>query len=339
MPTRRNLARYEHLIGFALEHPWAVTPAMRSIVAGILARRIAGADDDEDAIATAIQARDMRTYPVNSGGVVAVIPIFGVIAPRMNLLSDISGGTSFETLSKQLAAAVADPNVKTILFDVDSPGGNVAGATEFAREVLKARTQKRIVAHANYLMASAAYWPMAGASEIVASPSAMVGSIGVYALHDDISEALGQLGIKREIFTAGRYKGEGADGGPLTPEARAHVQSLIDGAYGRFTGDVAKGRGVPPADVRKGFGEGRAVSADDALACGLIDKVATFADTLARCSSSSTDRTSRALESPPVVTTQEPSPATVQEQRAVLDASLSAYELRLLALDSERVTS
>lgn len=334
MSTRRNASRYEHLVAFALEHPWAITASMRAIIANILARRIAGEDADEEAIALAVQARDTRQYPIQStGGVVAVIPMAGVIAPRMNLFSDMSGGTSFESLSKQLAAAVSDPNVKTIVFDVDSPGGNVAGATEFAREVLKARTQKRILAHANYLMASAAYWPMACATEVIASPSAQVGSIGVYALHDDMSEALSKLGVKREVFAAGKYKGEGVDGGPLSEDARAHVGALIESFYGRFVGDVAKGRGVSPADVRKGYGEGRAVNADDALACGLVDRIATFADTLARASQPTSNGGVRGtLESPSSTTLQEPSPATSQESRAAIDASLMEFEQRALRL-------
>jgi ClpP class serine protease len=83
----------------------------------------------------------------------------------MNLLSEVSGGTTFEALTKQLQAAVADPDVKTIVFDVDSPGGNVAGASEFAREVLRARATKPIIVQAHHLLASAAYWPMAGATE------------------------------------------------------------------------------------------------------------------------------------------------------------------------------
>jgi len=339
MTKRRDSARYEHLVAFALEHPWAITPAMRAIVAGILVRRIVGEDPDEDAIAAAIQARETRVHPVNSGGLVAVIPIAGVLAPRMNLFSDMSGGTSFELLSKQFRTAVDDPNVKTVVFDVDSPGGNVAGATEFAREVLKARTQKRIIAHAQYLMASASYWPMACATEIVASPSAMVGSIGVYALHDDVSEMLAKMGIKREVFTAGKYKGEGADGGPLSEDARAHVQTLIDGSYGRFVGDVAKGRGVSPAEVRKGFGEGRALGAEAALSAGLIDRIDTFENTLARASKPTSSGDARGtLESPPVVTDQEPAPpATSQESRAAIDASFVEYEQRVLALTTKRL--
>jgi signal peptide peptidase SppA len=310
----KTAGRYEHLIAFALEHPWAVTPAMRTLIANVLVRRAAGEEADAEAIAVARAQRDTRSVAVPEGGSVAVIPVAGVIAPRMNLFSDVSGGATFEGLGKQVQAAVEDPNVKTIVFDVDSPGGNVAGATEFARQVLAARASKTVIAQVNHLMASAAYWTMAGATEIVASPSSLVGGIGVYALYDDISAVLAELGIKREIFSAGTFKAEGVGGLPLTDEARAHMQTLIDGAYGRFVGDVAKGRGVTPTAVRKGFGEGRVLDADAAKAAGLIDRIATLDDTLARVTRSTSRRA--VAESQPPATSQEPDRATDQEPAA-----------------------
>ena len=272
--------KYEHILSFALEHPWAVTDSMRRVIAGILARHIAG-EGDAGEIAAALGNRKDLPQP-RKGGAVALIPIYGVIAPRMNLMSDMSGGTTFEALTAQLHDAMANETIKTIVFDVDSPGGNVAGATEFAREVLKARVTKPIIAQAQHLMASAAYWVCACATEIVASPSAMVGSIGVYAMYDDISEALAKLGIKRELIVAGKYKAEGVDGGPLSDDARAHIKALVDDTYIRFIGDVSKGRGITAAAVRGGYGEGRCVGTDEAKALGMIDRIATLDETLAR---------------------------------------------------------
>lgn len=307
-----NRTGYEHILGFALEHPWALTKSMCSIVASILARHIAGHETSSTEL-SALTNRSKLPQP-KRGGAVAVIPMYGVIAPRVNMLSDISGGTTFETLTAQLHAALRDDEVKTILFDVDSPGGNVAGATEFAQEILKARAQKPIIAQAQFLMASAAYWAMAGATQIVASPSAMVGSIGVYAIHDDITEALAKEGIKREVISAGKFKAEGIGGGALSDEARAYAKTIIESAYSNFTRDVANGRGVKPADVRNGFGEGRVVAASDALALGLVDRVATLHDTIKRVAS---PEGVHALTNPSALATdQEPSPATSQELAA-----------------------
>src|SRR4051812_25900438 len=106
-----------HVLSFALEHPWALTPAGCTQVASILARHLAGQDPDPEL--AALVPKSNRPQPKR--GTVAVIPVYGMIAPRMNLLSEFSGGTTFESLSAQLRAAVADDAIKTIVFDINSP--------------------------------------------------------------------------------------------------------------------------------------------------------------------------------------------------------------------------
>jgi signal peptide peptidase SppA len=327
---RRDGLKYEHVLSFALEHPWAITPAMLHLIAGTLARRIAGEDVDPAQVAAALVARANRVPTASSEPTVALIPIYGVIAPRMNLFSDMSGGATFEGLTAQLHEALAIPSIKTIVFDIDSPGGNVAGATEFAREVMEARTQVRVIAQANHLMASAAYWVASAATEIVASPSALVGSVGVYTIHNDISGALAKLGVKRDVIAAGKYKAEGIDGGPLSIEAREHVTSLIDASYDRFIGDVAKGRGVKPSAVRQGYGEGRVLNADQARAAAMVDRIATLPETLKRFTPGATASGARALDGS--AATDDPSS---QESRSA--DVLVAYEQRLLALERSAV--
>jgi signal peptide peptidase SppA len=255
--------------------PWAIDPDMLPSIAAVLAHRLAH-DTPLDAVAFEKHA---PAGPAPSG--VAVIPVYGVIAPRMNLLSDISGGATFEGLTVALNEALADREIGTILFDIDSPGGSVLGATEFAAAVRQAREKKHLIAHAHYQMASAAYWPFASAHEIVGSDSSVVGSIGVYSIHRDLSKALEQHGIKLTYISAGKYKVEGNDTGPLSEDALAHIQGTVNSFYGRFVSDVAKGRGATVEAVKNGYGEGRVLPSDQALAARLIDRVATFEDTLA----------------------------------------------------------
>jgi signal peptide peptidase SppA len=326
---RRDGLKYEHVLCFALEHPWAITPSMLNLIAGTLARRIAGEDVDPEQLAAALVARSNRGSAPAVEPTVAVIPIYGVIAPRMNLFSEISGGATFEGLTAQLHEALAMPSIKTIVFDVDSPGGNVAGATEFSREVMKARTRVNVIAQANHTMASAAYWAVAGATEIVASPSALVGSIGVYTIHDDITDALGKLGVKRDVIAAGKYKGEGVGGAPLTEDGRAHVNGLITASYDRFVGDVAKGRGVSAEAVRDGYGQGRIVTVEQAIALRMVDRIGTLSDTLARVTSGASASGARALDQPAVTD------AASQEPR--LTEALVGFEQRLLALERNRL--
>ena len=277
--SRHALDRCDHLIGFALEHPWALTADMCETVAGILARRIAGLPTSAEDVAAAVVRRKNDEPTARQG--VCIIPIYGVIAPRMNLLSEMSGGTSFDKLTGQLREALAF-NPKAIILDIDSPGGNVAGATEFARAVLKARTEVPIIAQSHHLMASAAYWVGACATEIAASPSSMVGSVGVFTLYNDISAQLEMFGVKREVIAAGEFKGEGVDGGPLSDSARAHRKAIVNQCLDRFVHDVALGRGVTAEVVRTTYGKGRLLPVDDALAAGMITRVATLDETIER---------------------------------------------------------
>src|SRR5262245_2691321 len=98
--------RYLHLCSFALEHPWALTPDMLAIVASILGERLAGEKADDATIAAAVAARK-NDLPQPTRGGVAVIPFYGVVAPRINAMSEASGGTSFERLGLHLRDAVA----------------------------------------------------------------------------------------------------------------------------------------------------------------------------------------------------------------------------------------
>ena len=84
------------------------------------------------------------------------------------------------------------------------------------------------------------------------------------------------------ILSAGEYKVEGNPFEPLSEEARAFIQGQVDAAYAQFVKDVARGRGVSVADVKNGYGQGRALDAKAAKAAGLVDRIEMFDDTLAR---------------------------------------------------------
>jgi len=320
---------YEHVLAFAVEHPWNLTRPMLGVIASILARRISGHDVDRAEIEAAIVNR--KELPQPRRGTVAVIPVYGVIAPRMNLMSELSGGTTFQQLSQDLRAAMADKAVKTIVFDIDSPGGSVAGNAEFAAEVMRARTKKPIIAQAQYTMASAAYQLAAAATEIVAAPSALVGSIGTFSIHDDLSEALKQMGIKRTYIAAGEGKVEGNPTEPLGDEAQGRMQARVDAAYDTFVTTVARGRGqgVTAEKVRSEW-KAHVYGATQAKAIGMIDRVATLDETLARLLDSSDDviDTRAALDSTVVDDTpQDASRVSGQDRRPQLELERATFEL------------
>jgi signal peptide peptidase SppA len=221
-----------------------------------------------------------------SQGSIAVIPLKGMIMPEATgLMALLMGGGGLAQFSQDLRAATADPDVKHIVMDVDSPGGFVDMVPEVAQQIRQARQAKPIVAVANTTAASAAYWLASQAHEVVVTPSGEVGAIGVYQLHRDLSGAMEQQGIKPTLISAGKYKVEGNPYEALSDDARAAAQTAVDDHYDMFTADVALGRGVDQQNVKDGYGEGRTLTAKRAVRAGLADRVATLGETVSRLQS------------------------------------------------------
>ena len=248
--------------------PWALERA-------VLAELIKYAQSGEQITAA---ARQPQSTPQR--GSIAVIPIHGVIEHRSSFLLEVFGGTSIEDIRGQLRTALRDPQVSAIVLDIDSPGGGVAGVTELATEIRNARSQKRIVAMANTTAASAAYWLASQAHQVMVSPSGQVGSVGVYAVHFDVSRALDAEGITPTIISAGDRKADGNEFEPLSDDARTEMQRRVDAFYGSFVSDVARGRGVPAATVRDDYGKGSVLLASEALAARMVDGIGTLDDAL-----------------------------------------------------------
>jgi signal peptide peptidase SppA len=261
-----------------IETPWAILPHKLAILEEIVTRHVSGekldAEEVQMRIHGAARPADRRVRSV------AVLPLFGTIFPRANMMTDVSGATSAERFGAQFSELVQDPEINAIVLDVDSPGGQVGGIDELSTKIFEARGTKPIVAVANHLMASAAYWIGTAADEVVITPSGELGSIGVFAVHQDLSGAYEQDGIKVSLISEGKYKTEGNPYEPLTAEARDAIQARVSEAYDGFVAAVALNRGVKPASVRNGFGEGRVVGARQAVELGMADRIGTLEETI-----------------------------------------------------------
>lgn len=277
-----------HLLTAFYSTAWAVSDEAYTAMETIVNRWGSGlklsAVEIDAAIGSAPEAAAARRAQAAgaSGGGVQVVPLYGIMAHRAYAVANTSRPlTSTEAVGRMIQAAAADPEVGTIVLDIDSPGGSVSGTAELADIVAQARTQKQVIAVANAEAASAAYWVASQASEIVITPSGMVGSIGVRMTYTDTTEKDAKDGVKREVISYGKYKSEGV-AGPLTDETRAYLQSMAE-AYGRaFESAVAKGRGVPVDTVRsEAFGQGRMKLARDAVASGMADRIATLDEVIA----------------------------------------------------------
>lgn len=280
---------YARITSAIYAHIWAVQPEYLDSIAAFIEMKAAGGFADVDLVAGFAEKNELqaarRSAASSAGnGAVAVLPLYGLIMQRGDMLGGLSSarGTSIQQFTQQFRQALNDPAIKAIVIDVDSPGGTVSGCEELAAEILASRGKKPIIAVANCQMASAAFYIAAGADEIVASPSALVGSIGVYAALRDESEALQQAGIKHTLVTYGENKAEGDPRVPVTAKAIGHLQQLVDAAGTMFDNHVAKARGVTAGAVRSAYGQGRMFDAAQAKQIGLVDRVESFDQTLAR---------------------------------------------------------
>jgi len=283
MTDGKDPMHYHLLIAEFLATPWALMPERLNAVVAVLARWSQDIPAGEEVLASIAadravrEARRQAASAVSSGGI-AVLPLYGVVTQRGNMVDDVSGPGSVSTqqFASALRQALADDSVSQILIDIDSPGGSVYGVSELADEILAARGRKPVCAIANSLAASAAYWIGCSASELYVTPGGEVGSIGVWQAHFDYSQAFAAEGIQPTLISAGKYKVEGNPYAPLDEEAQGFMQSRVDDYYGSFTKAVARGRGVPIGQVRDGMGQGRVLGADAAQAQGMVDGIATF---------------------------------------------------------------
>ena len=277
------------LLSEFLTTPWALMPERLQAMSGILTSWSAGEPPSDETlfqVNTDRVLRDSRKQmaAASAGSGIAVLPLYGVVTQRGNMVDDISGpgSTSTQQFATVLRQMLADDTVGQILIDIDSPGGSVYGVAELASEIVKARAQKPVIAVANSLAASAAYWLGCSASEFYVTPGGEVGSIGVWQAHFDYSKALEEDGVKPTLISAGKFKVEGNPYVPLDEQAQAFMQSRVDDYYNAFVEALAIGRGVSVNDVRTGMGEGRVLGADAALALNMVDGIASFDDVLAK---------------------------------------------------------
>ena len=224
-------------------------------------------------------------------GKIGVIPIYGPVDQRMTGELAKSGGTPLDFVSAALDALLANPSVGAIVLRFDSPGGSVSGVQELADKIYEARAEKPIYAIADSLAASAALWLASAATMLISTPGgggATVGSVGVYVMHVDESAALEKDGIKVTMVSAGKYKTEFAPHAPMSDEARGHAQARVDGIHEQFMGALKRNRGTTLDNVRQNYGQGRVLTAQQALSVGMIDRVMSFSELISKLAGSGT---------------------------------------------------
>ena len=298
-------------ISDVITSPWAIIPEKLLEIRSVYSSHVRGEKIDIAAIEARLGrplANEHQDFQVSDG--VAVIPISGVMGKRMNMFSQISGGSSTQLIARDINAAIDDPAVKSILLHIDSPGGTVDGTQTLENIIKEAAEIKPVVAFADGMMASAAYWVGSAASEIVASSdTAQIGSIGVVTTHTDVSEAEAKDGIKTTEISAGRYKRIASQHAPLSAEGAEILQAHVDQLYTIFVDAVAENRGVSVDTVLEDMADGRVFLSKQAQRRGMIDHIADLETTILNMSTGVWPMTKKT----------QPQPATVQKMSRQLN--------------------
>lgn len=295
-----QLLRLSHRL---LNTPLLIHPAKAEIILAALSGRI-GLDAslfEEDGVDTPDASRfvgsarraDGTSSMMRSADGVAIIPVLDTLVNRGAWLDSRSGLTSYEGIAAQLRAAGLDPDVRSVLLDISSPGGEAAGMAGLADMIRSVRQTKPVMAFVNDMAASAAYGIASAASEIVVSPTSTLGSIGVVMLHADRSGELAAQGVKPTLIYAGSHKVDGNPFEPLSDAVRADLQASVDAHYNQFLDTVAQGRGSKLTPDMARATEARTFIGAQAVAGGLADRIASFDEALTSLSEQNRPQTTR----------------------------------------------
>jgi signal peptide peptidase SppA len=209
---------------------------------------------------------------------VAIVHVHGTLIDRGAWLGTWWGMTSYEGLAEQLRRLGDDEDVKAILLDIDSGGGEVAGLFDVCATITETRRKKPIHAIASSMACSAAYAIGCAAQSLHVNSQGQVGSIGVISVHMSYAGMLDRSGIKPTLIHAGRWKALGNRYQDLSEEGLALLKANIDSVNDVFVAHVAKHRHIS-ADTIRAF-DARVFAGEEAVRLGLADGVARIEDLL-----------------------------------------------------------
>jgi signal peptide peptidase SppA len=262
---------------------------LTSSVASSVISHLATQDDVRDRIAAEHKRNTLSAYAREAnrqekpfpyaGNGTAVIPVHGVLLNRFNYA--LPWVTGYNAVRSMMNAAISDPDVSRIVLDINSPGGQAAGAFELAEDIRAAREIKPVHAVVDSMAFSGGYAIASAATDITMSPSAEAGSIGVVSMHMNIGPALKDLGIEITFIYAGKHKVDGNPFEALSDEVKAAIQTDIDRIYGAFVSSVGKGRKDRMTEEQARATEAQCYGAEDCVALGLADAIMAPAAALA----------------------------------------------------------
>ncbi len=224
------------------------------------------------------RSRSADMYQVVNG--IAVIDLAGTLVQKSSNLRPSSGMTGYNGIAARLNEAMNDPEVKGVLFDIDSPGGEVSGCFDLTDAIHSFRGRKPMHAFAGEQATSAAFAIGSAADKLYLPRTGVVGSVGVLTAHRDVSKRLAKDGIAITLIHAGAHKIDGNPFEALGKDVKADIQARINETWGLFTETVARNRGMSAEAVKAT--EARIYTGQAAVDIGFADGISTLDEVLQR---------------------------------------------------------
>jgi len=244
--------------------PWAITETALHTILEVAARE----NEAPEAVAAKLGRQLQNSYNATERDGVAIIPVTGPLFRYANIFTAISGASSYELIARDFMSALENPQINSIILDIDSPGGEVNGVSELASMIFEARGTKPVIAYASGDAASGAYWIASAADEIVVSETSALGSIGVVGIYRGKSTKESAETVE---IVSSQSPHKRLD--PTSDDGRAKLQTRIDSMADVFVSTIARNRSVTPDHVLEHYGGGDVMIGANAVNAGLADRI------------------------------------------------------------------
>lgn len=297
---------------------WAMSESDLMTVMQIAARE--GEGPEAVAMKLGRPLDNTRTVDVRDG--VAIVPMVGPMFRRANMLTEISGATSTEVFAQDFRAALDNPDIRGIILDMSSPGGEASGVNEVANAIFESRGIKPVVSYVSDMAASGAYWIASAADRIVMDATASVGSIGVVTRYVKSPD---RPGVRVTEIVSSQSPNKRLD--PETDAGRMEIQRQVDAMAQVFVESVARNRSTTAAAVMERFGRGGMEVGAHAVRLGMADALGSLEGVIAEMSGRSRAglvRFGNNMEGTVAMATEHPTVATGIDPASITAALISS---------------